>query len=108
MAWSYWHNDMLSTLSAQIKVTTSNIFLFNENLTAKLIKKISPDNCHLREVFGVNGAYGRHYNFLKAILVIWNRVFRPAARYTFKIDLDQVFDPNSNSKVQQNCLSASP
>ena len=68
-----------------------NIFLFDENLTAKLIKKLSPDNWHLQEVFGVNGAYGRHYNFLKAILVIWNRVLRPAARYTFKIDLDQVF-----------------
>ena len=71
-----------------------NIFLFDENLTAKLIKKLSPDNWHLQEVFGVNGAYGRHYNFLKAILVIWNRVLRPAARYTFKIDLDQVFDQN--------------
>ena len=71
-----------------------NIFLFNENLTAKLIKKLSPDNRHLQEVFGVNGAYGRHYNFLKAILVIWNCVFSPAARFTFKIDLDQVFDQN--------------
>ncbi len=71
-----------------------NIFLFDENLTRILIKKLSPDNRHLQEVFGVNGAYGRHYNFLKAILVIWNRIFRPAARYTFKIDLDQVFDQN--------------
>ena len=71
-----------------------NIFLFDENLTANLIKKLSPDNRHLQEVFGVNGAYGRHYNFLKAILVIWNRVFRPAVHYTFKIDLDQVFDQN--------------
>ena len=69
-----------------------NIFLFDENLTANLIKKLSPENRHLQEVFGVNGAYGRHYNFLKAILVIWNRVFRPATRYTFKIDLDQIFD----------------
>ncbi len=69
-----------------------NIFLFDENLTANLIKTLSPGNRHLQDVFGVNGAYGRHYNFLKAILVIWNRVFRPAARYTFKIDLDQVFD----------------
>ena len=61
------------------------------NLTASLIKTLSPGNRHLQDVFGVNVAYGRHYNFLKAILVIWNRVFRPLP-YTFKIDLDQVFD----------------
>ena len=81
-------------IRTKLKLQHLNIFLFDENLTANLIKKLSRDNRRLQEVFGVNGAYGRHYNFLKAVLVIWNRVFRSAARFTFKIDLDQVFDQN--------------
>ena len=81
-------------IRTKLKLLHLNVFLFDENLTANLIKKLSPENRHLHEVFGVNGAYGRHYNFLKAVLVIWNCIFRPAARYTFKIDLDQVFDQN--------------
>ncbi len=45
----------------------------------------------LRTVFGVDGAYGRHYSFLKAIAAFWHVVVDPAVRGTFKIDLDQVF-----------------
>ena len=43
------------------------------------------------EVFGVDGPYGRHYCFLKAVVPLWSIVVDPAARATFKIDLDQVF-----------------
>jgi hypothetical protein len=42
-------------------------------------------------VFGVDGEYGRHYSFLKAIAAFWNVFIDPAIRATFKIDLDQVF-----------------
>jgi hypothetical protein len=45
----------------------------------------------LRDVFGVDGAYGRHYSFLKAIAALWHVLVDPQVRATFKIDLDQVF-----------------
>lgn len=45
----------------------------------------------LLDVFGVDGAYGRHYSFLKAVAAFWAVFIRPEVRATFKIDLDQVF-----------------
>lgn len=42
-------------------------------------------------VFGVDGEYGRHYSFLKAIAAFWQVCIRPDVKATFKIDLDQVF-----------------
>jgi hypothetical protein len=45
----------------------------------------------LLSVFGVDGHYGRHYSFLKAITALWNVFVDPGAKATFKIDLDQVF-----------------
>lgn len=43
------------------------------------------------DVLGVDGEYGRHYSFLKAIAAIWHVFIDPGIRATFKIDLDQVF-----------------
>ncbi len=45
----------------------------------------------LRRVLGVDGRYGRHYSFLKAVAALWHVAIDPAIRATFKIDLDQVF-----------------
>ncbi|MEA2025182.1 MAG: hypothetical protein U9O18_00680 [Chloroflexota bacterium] len=45
----------------------------------------------LHRVVGVDGHYGRHYSFLKAVAALWSVVVDPAVRATFKIDLDQVF-----------------
>jgi hypothetical protein len=45
----------------------------------------------LAEVFGVDGPYGRHYSFLKAIAALWQAFVDPGVRAVFKIDLDQVF-----------------
>ena len=42
-------------------------------------------------MFGVDGHYGRHYSFLKAIAAFWNILIDPEIHATFKIDLDQVF-----------------
>ncbi|MFC1888411.1 hypothetical protein ACFL4G_01580 [Thermodesulfobacteriota bacterium] len=42
-------------------------------------------------VFGVDGAYGRHYSFLKAVAALWHVTVDRRIRATFKIDLDQVF-----------------
>jgi hypothetical protein len=43
------------------------------------------------DILGVDGEYGRHYSFLKAIAAIWHVFVDPGLRATFKIDLDQVF-----------------
>ncbi|MFI5200191.1 MAG: hypothetical protein ACHQXL_07445, partial [Candidatus Limnocylindrales bacterium] len=43
------------------------------------------------DVLGVDGEYGRHYSFLKAMAAIWQVVIDPGLKGTFKIDLDQVF-----------------
>ena len=42
-------------------------------------------------VFGVDGEYGRHYSFLKAMAALWGVLVDPHIKATFKIDLDQVF-----------------
>jgi hypothetical protein len=49
------------------------------------------DSRPLELVFGVDGAYGRHYSLLKAIAAFWHVCITDAVRGTFKIDLDQVF-----------------
>ena len=58
----------------------------------------------LLSVFGVDGEYGRHYSFLKAISAFWNILIDPEIRATFKIDLDQVFP--QNKLVEQSGASA--
>ncbi len=45
----------------------------------------------LQVIVGVDGEYGRHYSFLKAVAALWHVALDPAVRATFKIDLDQVF-----------------
>ena len=45
----------------------------------------------LLTVFGVNGNYGRHYSFCKAIAALWQAVVDRHIDRTFKFDLDQVF-----------------
>ncbi len=45
----------------------------------------------LHGVVGVDGHYGRHYSFLKAVAGLWQVAIDPGVRATFKIDLDQVF-----------------
>jgi len=47
----------------------------------------------LLSVFGVDGEYGRHYSFLKALAAFWHTLIDRRLKATFKIDLDQVF-PN--------------
>jgi hypothetical protein len=45
----------------------------------------------LLDVFGVDGEYGRHYSFLKAISAFWKVLIKSEIKATFKFDLDQVF-----------------
>jgi hypothetical protein len=78
-----------------------NIFAFTEADTEALVHHVllpivnhgCPETNaeELLSVFGVDGRYGRHYSFLKAIAAIWQVLIDPAIQATFKIDLDQVF-----------------
>ncbi|ESA35827.1 hypothetical protein N836_09880 [Leptolyngbya sp. Heron Island J] len=88
-------------LAASEPLDQLNIFAFTETDTNKLIDQVllpvlehsSPraDAKEMLSVFGVDGRYGRHYSFLKAISALWNSLVDPEIKATFKIDLDQVF-----------------
>ena len=73
------------------------IYLFTELECRAIIQKVLAQHLpeseisRVEEVFGVDGEYGRHYSFLKAIAALWSSLVDPAIRATFKIDLDQVF-----------------
>ena len=78
-----------------------DLYVFTESDTQRIVDEIlipgvehyilQPDRSLLHEVFGVDGEYGRHYSFLKAITALWNVLLQPEIKATFKIDLDQVF-----------------
>ena len=78
------------------------VFIFTEEETKRLIREVlAPLAKHsgredeaplLAEIFGVDGEYGRHYSFLKAIGALWQVFADRELKATFKIDLDQVFD----------------
>lgn len=77
------------------------VFLWTEKETSILVEDVlSPAAKHyfgldatdqLCHIIGVNGEYGRHYSFLRAIAALWQVCYAPNLRGTFKIDLDQVF-----------------
>ena len=81
-----------------------NIYIFTEESTKKLLddviipiyKKYYKNNNSnlLYKIFGVDGKYGKHYSFLKAISAFWNIFMSDEIKATFKIDLDQVFPQN--------------
>jgi len=78
-----------------------DVYIFTEEDTQRIIDDVlSPaaeqylakkDASKLLNIFGVDGEYGRHYSFLKAISAFWQIFINPKVRATFKIDLDQVF-----------------
>ncbi|MEO0866910.1 MAG: hypothetical protein AAFY17_00400 [Cyanobacteria bacterium J06642_11] len=88
-------------LAASEPLDQLNIFAFTETDTNTIIDQVllpilentsAGENAKdLLSVFGVDGRYGRHYSFLKAIVAIWNVLVDPEIKATFKIDLDQVF-----------------
>ncbi|MGD8530493.1 MAG: hypothetical protein PVG97_05900, partial [Syntrophobacterales bacterium] len=78
-----------------------DVYVFSEADTRRLVDEIlapaalrylgDVDSEELSTVFGVDGEYGRHYSFLKAIAALWQIFMEPEIKATFKIDLDQVF-----------------
>ncbi len=78
------------------------VFLFTEKDVRQLVQTVllpaarfgktdERDSLQWQAV-GVDGPYGKHYSFLKAIAAFWQVVIDPEIKATFKIDLDQVFD----------------
>ncbi len=78
-----------------------DVYVFSEAATERLIDEVlapaaeqyldGDDIDLLRRVFGVDGEYGRHYSFLKAVSALWHVLVNQQVRATFKFDLDQVF-----------------
>ena len=80
------------------------VYVFTETMTHRLLEAVlepaarrwcgasEQDLQALREVFGVDGPYGRHYSFLKSVAALWHVLIDRRIEATFKIDLDQVFD----------------
>jgi hypothetical protein len=90
-----------------------DIYVFTEEDTKKLIDEIFSPSAGimdilssnkntvqelLKTVFGVDGEYGRHYSFLKAVTAFWNILIDADKTATFKIDLDQIFPENALKK----------
>lgn len=78
-----------------------DVYIFTEDDTRAIIEEVlAPAAGHYLNVnraedalnvLGVDGEYGRHYSFLKAISALWQVFIDPSVKATFKIDLDQVF-----------------
>jgi hypothetical protein len=95
-------------LAASDPLRHLDVYVFTEDDTERLVDEVlapavrrymsgdptgapGETGLRLRVVFGVDGAYGRHYTFLKAVAALWHVLIDPGVRGTFKIDLDQVF-----------------
>lgn len=91
-----------------------NVFVLTEEETERLNndvlipaakKYLSPkEPSILREIIGVDGEYGRHFSFLKAVAAFWKVLIDPRVKGTFKIDLDQAFP--QKELVEETGLSA--
>jgi hypothetical protein len=78
-----------------------DVYVFTEQDAQKIIELVlvpaaekylnAEDAVQQLRMFGVDGPYGRHYSFLKAIAAFWSVLVDPRRKATFKIDLDQVF-----------------
>lgn len=97
------HEWALPWLRSQVARTDSDrlanldVFAFTENDAAEVVEILLPwlDDPlaaeSLGNTFGVDGEYGRHYSFLKALPALWAVLADNDLKATFKIDLDQVF-----------------
>ncbi len=81
-----------SIINKNLELKHINVFLFDEDCCNKITSIIFPEKYQINNILGVNGNYGRHFTFLKYILLFWNKVVDSNMRYSFKIDLDQIFD----------------
>lgn len=89
-------------VSREPRIRDLDLHVFTEEDTTRLVedflcpaaRRFGPEGAEpglFFEIFGVDGPYARHYNFLKAVSALWQVARDPGVRATFKIDLDQVF-----------------
>ena len=89
------------TLGAEAGIKGMELYAFTERDTRRLLDEViipaaeryrSHENYStLHEIIGIDGEYGRHYTFLKAVSALWKVLINPGIKASFKIDLDQVF-----------------
>jgi len=101
-------------LSRTQSINHIDVYVFTESETRQIMDTVLKPACEhylgqknaasLLEVMGVDGEYGRHYSFLKAIAAFWSIFIQPEVKGTFKIDLDQVFP--EHDLVEQTGSSA--
>jgi hypothetical protein len=112
---SVTHNGLHALAKEYIELEIRNaggfnhidVYVFTEHETDRLIDEVLvPAGGHAQalDAFGIDGEYGRHYSFLKAISALWNASKDPNVSATFKIDLDQVFP--QRELVEQTGASA--
>ncbi len=97
IARSYIENELKKAKATE----DMDVYIFTEENTEKITEQVLSEAANrlkgikdaelLYQVFGVDGEYGRHYSFLKAVVPLWSVLIDPRVRATFKIDLDQVF-----------------
>ena len=87
--------EVRRSIAAAGQLENLAVFVFTEADTRRLVTEVLAPavGCDpsLLTVFGVNGNYGRHYSFGKAIAALWSTVVDQDIDRTFKFDLDQVF-----------------
>lgn len=99
------HSDRLKNMEVYV-FTESDTQRLTDEILAPAAEHYLGIRCKEESfgVFGVDGEYGRHYSFLRAIAPFWNIFIQPEIEATFKIDLDQVFP--QEELVQQTGASA--
>jgi len=95
----------LADMPSDQKMKHLKIFIFSEMETDSIVDEVLKPALAkigkegeieaIREVFGVEGQFGRHYSFLKAVLPVYNAFVDATVRATFKIDIDQLFIQDS-------------
>ena len=101
-------------LSRTGSIRNIDVYVFTETETRQIMDTVlapaaenylgAENAANLLEVMGVDGEYGRHYSFLKAMAAFWKIFIQPEIKGTFKIDLDQVFP--EQDLVEQTGASA--
>ena len=94
--------DYLREKLKNYKLDRIKVYAFTEEDVGKMLNLIFPgDNekyNNIKETIGVQGKYGRHYSFLKAVAAFWKYYVDSNIKATFKIYLDQVFDQTALKK----------
>ena len=88
----FFHSESLKNIDVYVFTEIDTQLIIDEILAPAAMHYVQrKDAKEFLNVFGVDGEYGKHYSFLKAIAAFWSIFIQPDIKATFKIDLDQVF-----------------